>query len=270
VQSSPKTPSRAIKTGVAERKSRHRIQQWVHARQPQLADLLASASPSLGAFVGDGDIEWRSPLAARDYREFRDELWKELGLPGPSPQEAEFWPRNGPQWDAVAVVHGDGADGTLLVECKAWTGEAESRPAGSDISQQTQRKAFAEVQSHLRVSETDWLGTQFQLANRLAFLYYLRCRLGQPAWLVLVYFTGESERGGRPERFPSSAEQWKPSIDAGWRALGLTRGEHRLADSVIEVFLPVFERPIPVELARAVPEAVRSDITRYIAGSPAS
>jgi hypothetical protein len=122
---------------------------------------------------------------------------------------------------------------------------------------------------HVGGSDTDWLGAQYQLANRLAFLYYLRCRLEQQAWLVLVYFTGESEPGVDRARFPTSAEKWDSEIHAGWRALGLVRGEHPLADSVIELFLPVFEQPTPAELARAVPEAVRSDITRYIAQSPA-
>jgi hypothetical protein len=215
--------------------------------------------------LGMGELEWISPLAEDDYTELRDEVWGRLDLPGPSPQEAGFWPRRGPQWDATAVVGGRGG-GCVLVEAKAAVGEDRSVADTRTQSTLKQRRtAMAEAQRHMGATVADWTAPRYQLANRLTHLYYLRARLGFAAWLALIYFVDESSPtpGGGTAKYPRSASEWEPEIHSGWEDLGLERGSHPLAEYVIELFLPVSATPTTSELARSVPAAHRSEITAY-------
>lgn len=64
------------------------------------------------------NIDWKSPLKADDYAEYRDEdFLKKLGISnnGMEYPLSNFWPDNGPQWDALGVS----GDEIILVEAKA-------------------------------------------------------------------------------------------------------------------------------------------------------
>jgi len=261
-----KRRGRATQVGVAEKGSRHRMQQWVHTRQAELNDALRERE-TLDAFLA-GDPLWRSPLASEDYFEFRDTIWAVLNLAGESPQAAGWWPRGGPQWDAVAELLGrDGRRGVALVEAKSRESEDRSNADRANETTLNQRiAAMAEVQADLGATKSDWTRGRYQLANRLSHLWYLRERARIPAWLVLVYFVGDAFiSGARPARCPATEAAWQPHIDAAWDDLGLRRNNHPLSDSVIELYLPVFSAPSVRELARAVPEPRRSEVTREYA-----
>jgi hypothetical protein len=68
-------------------------------------------------------------------------------------------------------------------------------------------------------------------ANRLAHLTFLR-EQGVKAWLVFVYFYGDSEMSG-----PTSPEEWTNRFDAVHKHLGY---EGDLSSrGVVNVFIPV-------------------------------
>jgi hypothetical protein len=69
------------------------------------------------------DIDWIAPDPATG-KELKDAAWKTVGLSGPSPQDAGWWPKSGPTWDGVARVRGRaGSTGALFVEAKGRPGE---------------------------------------------------------------------------------------------------------------------------------------------------
>lgn len=147
------------------------------------------------------DIEWKSPLKVHDsgepYREYRDDFLLPLGLERHEGALRSFWPRNGPQWDGLGVARSDDIDGYVLVEAKAYPEEAETRSTGkAEASVDQIRAAFKATQDFMGVPRQDWSEGYYQLANRLAFLYFLNEQVGVSTWLVLVNFL--DDRTHRP------------------------------------------------------------------------
>ena len=60
-----------------------------------------------------------------------------------------------------------------------------------------------------------WTDAFYQLANRLAHLYFLR-KHKRKAWLVLVNFVGDGEMQG-----PASAAEWRAAYKVAWHVLGI-------------------------------------------------
>ena len=81
------------------------------------------------AFGISGKIEWLSPLREDDYAEYRDaDFLKLIGYSTLMPALADFWPRRGPQWDALART--DRGE-VLIVEAKAHIPELFSSPSAA-------------------------------------------------------------------------------------------------------------------------------------------
>ncbi|MBP0483476.1 hypothetical protein [Sagittula salina] len=159
-------------------------------------------------------IDWRSPLTSDDHAEYRDAAFLDvLGLGHLAEELSRFWPRRGPQWDALGVC----AAGPVLVEAKAHLAELQSPPSkAAGASRHMIDAAFRAVQSGLGIDpENDWTRTYYQLANRIAHLWWLRDR-GVPASLLLVSFLGDEDMNG-----PAEADTWHSAFDAVMRALGL-------------------------------------------------
>jgi hypothetical protein len=221
--------------------SRHQLGRWIAERPADLQVQLHEACPTLADFA-TGPLEWIAPTGPDDRRELRDEFWAEVGLDGLSPQDAKWWPARGPVWDAVARVPGpDGQVGGVVVEAKGRAGEIVSGGCkASGASFERIRSAFADVQASLGVpSNPTWLRAYYQMANRLAYLWFAR-RYGdeRPLWLVWIYFTGE--------RYPTAAgfsvgpatqSEWSPAIQAAKDDLHLPV-EHDLSGFEATVFLP--------------------------------
>lgn len=118
-------------------------------------------------------IEWKSPLSNQNYKELKtndiDDINKHI---------LEFWPGNGPWWDGVGIATTDKEDVIILVEAKAHTKETKSKcSAKSEVSIDKIKKALEYTHSKLASNEYDekvWLDEYYQLANRLAFLVYLK------------------------------------------------------------------------------------------------
>lgn len=212
--------------GPGERGSLRWIQHFVNERAGELDEAIRSAS---GGGI-ETPIEWRSPLEDDDFAEYRDDAF--LDRVGVTLQERSlesFWPRRGPQWDALGV---DAEGAAILVEAKANIPEAISSPTGAGPdSKERIDSALTEVADHLGVDATcEWSGTFYQYANRLAHLYLLHEMNGVDAWLVFVYFLGDSEVNG-----PQTDVEWRAALEVLHGALGLKR--HRMLKRKVDVFL---------------------------------
>lgn len=186
--------------------------------------------PILDELRGATSIEWLSPLADDDFAEYRDASFLErLGVGHLRADLEAFWPRRGPQWDALGRTdHGD----ILLVEAKAHVremrspGTAATGPSRDQISARLDELADRLGAPATRAAWTDHF---YQLANRLAHLDFLR-RHGVAAHLVLVNFIGDADMSG-----PDTSEAWEAAYDVAFSVMGLPR-RHALSRYVHEVY----------------------------------
>lgn len=209
----PKDFSRVYADGRAFAGSQRQIQTYVNERTSELNTAIKSAVH----LPNETAISWVSPLASDLFNEYRDEEFLNLlGLSAHSSALAAFWPYNGPCWDALAKIN-SGNSGFILVEAKSHVPEMESRcTARGAVSLAKIRKAVAETQQWLGVEgNPDWLNCFYQMANRLAFLYFLRERVKCEAWLVNVYFCNDPWK-------PTSSEEWEYGLAQAKKRLCLT------------------------------------------------
>ena len=176
--------------------SQYQLNRWLQERESALVTILRERCETLNRWAPE--VVWISPDFDQGGRESGDSAWHKVGLPSPSPHEAQWWPTSGPRWDAVArVIGADGRVGALFVEAKGRRGKVcagrmDRRTPGT-VEQR--HRALAQVRHDLRVDDTaDWTGPCYQVANRLAWLWFARrweCR-ELPVWLVSIYFCGEN------------------------------------------------------------------------------
>ena len=184
--------------------------------------------PDLLQPSGLPEIEWLSPLRRDEFAEYRDGAFLDrLGLSHLSGALSEFWPKRGPQWDAL----GRAGPRVVIVEAKAHVGEFLSPPTqASPLSRAKIQRAFETVRADLGVSnETKWTEVLFQYANRLAHLWFLR-NAAVDTELVFVDFLGDEEMKG-----PKSAEVWEAAFLVADHALGLTN-RHKLTRHIHHVY----------------------------------
>jgi len=113
------TGARVDASGAAYKGSQLQTQIYANARTEELDAAVRDALPTLPA---DAHFEWRSPLAAERYREYRDGAFlRALELDRLRAELREFWPTGGPRWDALATVTipRSAQPGVLLVEGKS-------------------------------------------------------------------------------------------------------------------------------------------------------
>ena len=189
--------------------------------------------PDLLALPGLPDIRWLSPLRADDFAEYRDAAFLErLGRGHLAPELATFWPRGGPQWDALGLA----GDRPVLVEAKAHVGEFLSPASQAGPASQARiEAAFAAVQADLgALPRADWTRVFYQYANRLAHLWWLH-RQGVAAQLCFVSFRGEADPGIAG---PEHAETWEAVFALADHVLGLP-ARHRLSRHIHHLTPPV-------------------------------
>lgn len=207
-------------------------QKWLQVAVNERADVLNRAIIEAAGLHPSTSIEWLSPLASKNYVEYRDgDFIKQLRIELPKRSLASFWPKRGPVWDGLArTSNGD----VLLVEAKAHIAEMVS-PASktSPASLAKINRALEETRQALAPrTNTSWSGTFYQYTNRLAHLYFLRVLNKQSARMVFLYFVGDQEMGG-----PTSREEWEGAIKVTEVYLGLQR--HKLGRWVHHVFVGV-------------------------------
>jgi len=179
------------------------------------------------------NIDWKSPLKSDDYAEYRDEdFLKNLGILNKIKYSlSNFWPDNGPQWDALGVS----GDEIILVEAKANISEMVSpgTKAGTD-SRSKIENSLDEVKKYLSVSDTiDWTGTFYQYVNRIAHLYYFREKNKIKSHLLFIYFINDITVHG-----PKTKDEWLGAIQTMECYLGLAK-KHKLRKYIYDIFIDV-------------------------------
>ena len=179
-------------------------------------------------------IDWKSPQKTDKYAEYRDEdFLKKLGkLNEIKYPLIDFWPKRGPQWDAL----GASGDEIILVEAKANIPEMVS-PGTSAKNPQSIKKiknSLDEVKKYLNISnDIDWTGTFYQYVNRIAHLYYLREKNKIKAHLLFIYFINDITVHG-----PKTKDEWLGAIQTMERYLGLDKN-HKLRKYIHDIFIDV-------------------------------
>jgi hypothetical protein len=209
---------------------------WIQRAVNSRPDLLDREIVS--TLADSGAVEWLSPRAEDDYAEYRDKAFlNRIGYPELSDRLSEFWPRRGPQWDAL----GKTTRGTvLLVEAKAHVGEICSPGSGAGGEARLMiERALASAASHMVARpKAPWIDTFYQLANRLAHLHFLRVN-GVDAWLVLVNFIDDEEMNG-----PRGVAEWQAAYQVVHHVMGIPM-RNPLGKFVLHIYPSIqeFEKP---------------------------
>jgi hypothetical protein len=204
-------------------------QKWIQKLINEKAHIINSLIRSSQFIAESDDIEWLSPLKEDCFAEYRDEAClKLLNINLVTYPLNDFWPKNGPQWDAL----GRSTSGAVfLVEAKAHIPELiSSLNANNPASTDKILRSLAQTRKSLgSKNDFDWSKTFYQYANRLAHVDFLR-RNGLQAYLLFVYFLNDLEMGG-----PKTPDEWKGAIRLVHRCLGLR--EHLLKGFVADFFI---------------------------------
>ncbi len=200
------------------------IQRLVEMRPAMLDEPLRKA----GALPSDGHLTWLSPLRDDKWAEYRDGLFlARIGRAHLASALEEFWPRRGPQWDALAR---DESGRVFLIEAKAHGAEMSSSCQAGEKSRRTIIQSIEASKLSLgAMSGSDWLKGYYQYANRLAHLEFLHANQVD-AWLVFLYFMGDDDMNG-----PHSEAEWMPYINAAHKHLGLSKNSR----GVVSIFQDV-------------------------------
>jgi hypothetical protein len=201
---------------------------WIQRLVENHPDILNEKLRRMGALEAGRRLEWLSPLRNDDWAEYRDaQFLRRIGAGHLARELKSFWPRRGPQWDALAQ---DGSGRVFLVEAKAHAAELASSCQAGAVSKEHVLRALDATKVAFGVpSNSDWLSGYYQYANRLAHLHFLRHH-GVEAFLMFLYFVGDAEMKG-----PSLEDEWKPSIRNAHTHLGLPTSEQ----GVLTVFQDV-------------------------------
>jgi hypothetical protein len=161
-------------------------------------------------------LDWRSPRQDDDYAEYYDEAFLErLGIEELIMPLDEFWPKSGPRWDGLART----TDGKLiLVEAKAHIDEAvDYRSKASPDALRRIEERLDEAKLAFRAAkDACWHRPLYQMANRLAHLYYLAGINGKDAYLIFIDFANAPDV---PR--PASPEEWRGAMRLAHKCLGL-------------------------------------------------
>jgi hypothetical protein len=206
-------------------------QKWVQKLVNDKPEILNSRIWSSLNFSEEEHITWLSPLKSDDYAEYRDQAFLNLlDVKLEKVPLAQFWPKGGPQWDAL----GKSTSGKLLlVEAKSHIPELISSLQAEDQgSIEEIRKSLEETRNYLGASaKIDWSQCFYQCTNRLAHLYLLR-KNNLPAYLIYVYFLNDIEMKG-----PTSFNEWEGALRLLKSALGI--GRHKLQKFITNVYVDV-------------------------------
>ena len=193
------------------------------------------SNPIINAIEADREesLEWLSPKTDDDYSEYRDQDFLDLlGIKLYKTRLNDFWPKRGPQWDALGRIEDKVY---FLIETKAHVSEIiSSSQAKSPASKSLIKKSLNAAGSYLKLNpQVDLIKGFYQYCNRLAHLYLLRRLNDIPAYLVFLYFVNDHTH------IPTTKEEWNGALQLMHALLGSHR--HTLSKYVIDVFIDVKE-----------------------------
>ena len=206
-----------------QKKATRGSQRWIQYFVNERPDILNKK-------IGLGRINWLSPIKSDQYAEYRDKAFLDLlGIRLKKSPLSDFWPKGGPQWDALGMSESCEA---ILVEAKAHIPEIISSSQASPKSLKLIRASLAETSSSFHAKPgSDWSLCFYQYTNRLAHAYLLKELNGIPTRLVFIYFVGDTDMNG-----PETERAWQAEIEVLYEALGI-RG--RIPSYVSDVFIDI-------------------------------
>ena len=178
----------------------------------------------------DITVNWVSPLKNDNYSEYRDnDFLKILCINKLNIPLNNFWPKNGPQWDAL----GKSNDKYFIVEAKVNIPELKSPGTkASEKSIKLIEKSLNDVKNYLNIdSSYNWMEMYYQYTNRIAHLYYLRVLNNLNAFLIFIYFLNDSSVNG-----PKSISEWESEIIELQKKIGLKNG-NVLSNYIFDIFI---------------------------------
>lgn len=139
----------------------------------------------------------------------------------------EFWPQTGnaQNWDGICQI----GNTYILIEAKARLGEIESNTGASEQSLNLIQNSFNKTKEHYDIkSDKDWGKKYYQMANRLAFVYFLKS-CGIEAKLLDIYFINgyidKSKKSNNKNIVDSNnvnnIKDWESVIEQEYLYLGL-------------------------------------------------
>ncbi len=201
--------------------SKYWMQHFVNTKDVELLnDKILMEDPSIKRLV------WRSPLKKESYGEYRTG-----NIPSIIPVDIDFWPSQGPWWDAVATFDNEGI---LLVEAKAHLSEIKSKCRASNpdsvnkikSAMQRTHKVLAPAKAY---DEIIWFSKYYQLANRLVFLHHLK-EQGKNVRLLLLNFVNDWTH------IPTEEKEWRDHSEIVWKEM---IGTYQVPQGVLEILLEV-------------------------------
>lgn len=130
-------------------------QRWLQVAVNRCHAVIDSRIQNTGIELDD-PIVWTSPLENDEFAEYRDATFlKRLGVSLHQRGLVDFWPKSGPQWDALA----HSGDSVLLIEAKANIREFNGSPCGAKHPKSLAkiRESLKQTRAFLNVeSDTDW------------------------------------------------------------------------------------------------------------------
>ncbi len=181
-------------------------------------------------------IEWVSPKKEDEFAEYRDkDFLKILGIEKYHLKLSEFWPKRGPQWDALGKLKNKYY---FIVEAKA------NIPELISVSHAKSKNSITKIQNSIThtkqflnaTSGQNWLRGFYQYANRLCHLYFLRELCGENAYLIFVYFCNDYTH------ISTIREQWNGALKLQKHLMSLNT--HKLQNYVIDIFIDINEMKI--------------------------
>jgi hypothetical protein len=199
-------------------------------------DIINSRIKSQFKELKTNKITWVSPIEADNYAEYSDEdFLRKVGLIPIEFLLGSFWPKRGPQWDALATTE-NGA--IILVEAKAHVSELKSdgtKATGNSLNlihnSLNETKRFLDINNVI-----DWSEKYYQYANRLAHLYFFKEKLHySKVFLINIYFLEDMS-----VKRPVTKQQWRKALKALKKSLGLC-SQHILSEYMADIFIDVKE-----------------------------
>ncbi len=175
-----------------------------------------------------GDFQWKFPDVNKKAKEFKgiEFLTDETTKPkyyDIKEKWKNFWPQRGNthNWDGVIKIN----NRYVLVEAKAHIGELKSKcGATSEKSLGEINNAFEKTIKKYGSSSTveSWKNKYYQLANRLAFIYFMNEELKPDfdALLLNIYFINGYENLNQ-NKSVESKEAWEKAVKTEYDWLGL-------------------------------------------------
>lgn len=179
------------------------------------------------------ELVWLSPIEDTDYKEYQmseTEVCNFLGLDNKK-DNFLFWPRRQPQWDGIAI----GKKSATLYIFEAKSHLQETRTDCSATSKESKELIFRTITSIAKnvynvtdqeVIESQWMRTNYQLANRLVFLQKMKelanyARFYEKVNLVLLNFVNDPT-WDIEERVPNAAI-WKEHYNNIFMSMKITK-----------------------------------------------